>query len=287
MLIDLSHHNADAGPVDWARLPASVQGVYVKITEGSGYVDPAWTALYGGAHTAGLPVGAYHFADLANPIVEANHFADVYASRAWQLRPVLDVESAGASAGWINSFRAQFRKRVGANPFRVYSSFSLLTGALDPAGWIDGDTDIWIARYRATLGWDHPGLVLWQNTSTAHVIGFVGSVDQDQYQHGWTPAADQGGTVALTADEIAAVAHAVAAYRNPDVPADVDLHAHAVDATTALAGIRALTTQVAALTATVNQVASAIKTIQSGPSPAGTYPVTISATGALTLGQKP
>jgi hypothetical protein len=34
--------------------------------------------------------------------------------------------------------------------------------------------------------------VLWQNTSAATIPGVLGSVDEDRFMHGWTPAADQG-----------------------------------------------------------------------------------------------
>lgn len=190
MLLDASHYQADRGPIDWPEVAQRAQGVIEKITEGAGYVDPAWTNIYAGAASVGLPRGAYHFANMGNAMTEANHFADVYLSRAWQLVPVLDIETASASAGWLIAFRAQFRARVGHAWLRVYSSESLLTGVLNPDRWVDAQTDIWAARYNSTLGWNHPALVLWQNTSAATVPGIVGSVDESQFMNGWTPALD-------------------------------------------------------------------------------------------------
>jgi hypothetical protein len=187
MIIDVSHHQ---GVIDWARTALAIDGAYIKVTEGAGITDDRWRVNHDAASGAGEPVGAYHFADLGDPVAEANHFADQYLTAAWQLRPVLDIETAGATAAWLAAFRRQFRARTGNAPFRVYSSLSLLTGALAPAGWIDADTDIWAARYASSLGWNHPQLVLWQNTSAATVLGILGSVDADQYCNGWTPAAD-------------------------------------------------------------------------------------------------
>jgi hypothetical protein len=60
--------------------------------------------------------------------------------------------------------------------------------------------------------------------------------------------------VPLTSADIAAVAHAVAAYKNPADSKDVDLHQHAVDATAALTAVRALSAQVEALTQAVAQL---------------------------------
>lgn len=187
MLIDISHFQ---GNVNWALAKNDADGFYIKITEGSSYSDPMWSSYYTSATSVGKPVGAYHFADLGDPVAEANHFADIYLSRTWQLRPMLDIETAGSTASWISRFRAQFRARVGHPHFRVYTSYSLVTGVLNPAAWVDADTDLWIARYNNTLGWNHPQLVLWQNSSVARLAGFVGSVDIDQYMNGWTPAAD-------------------------------------------------------------------------------------------------
>jgi GH25 family lysozyme M1 (1,4-beta-N-acetylmuramidase) len=194
MLVDVSHFNTDRGPINWAAANRSIDGVYMKITEGLSLVDPAWQADYTGAGGQSIPRGPYHFADLGSATAEADHFADQVLLRVWELVPVLDIEKTGATAAWLKAFRARFRARMSAagrsTRFRVYTSFSFLQGALAPGGWVDAASTIWAARYAATLGFDHPQLVLWQNTSTATLAGFVGSVDEDQYQHGWTPAAD-------------------------------------------------------------------------------------------------
>src|SRR5438067_8684636 len=108
MLIDVSHYQ---GTINWGQAASYIQGAYVKLTEGTSYVDAPWRTNHDGATAAGLPVGCYHFADLADPVAEANHFADQYVTAPWQLRPVLDIETAGASGSWIRAFRAQFRAR--------------------------------------------------------------------------------------------------------------------------------------------------------------------------------
>jgi lysozyme len=204
-VIDISSYQSS---VNWGQVDhgqGGVLGCYIKITEGSGYVSPAWAAQYAGARGIGVPVGAYHFADLGNASTEANHFADVYLSRQWQLVPVLDIETNGASAAWIVAFRTQFRARLLAagitdTRFRVYSGQGFLTGALAPAGWIDDRSTIWAAQYASMLQFSHPALVMWQNKSTATVPGILGNVDEDQFMNGWTPAADQLAGGASTVD---------------------------------------------------------------------------------------
>lgn len=206
MLIDVSHYQ---GTINWAQLAAAgVDGAYVKVTDGASGVDANWQTNHAGARAAGIPVGPYHFAEGGNSSAEAAHFASVWPA-GWDLHPVLDYEIAGVNAAWLTAFRSDFRADTGFQPFRVYASQGSLVGALNPAGWIDAQTTIWAARYAPTLGWDHPQLVLWQNTSAATVPGVLGHVDVDQFMHGWTPAADQGGPVALTQNDITAITNAI------------------------------------------------------------------------------
>lgn len=211
MLIDVSHYQ---GAINWAQTDPAIDGAYVKVTEGTSTVDVRWQANHAAVVAGGRPVGGYHFADGADPVAEANHFADQYLTATWQLDPVLDAEVPSVTAAWVVAFRKQFRARLaaaGRGPrFRLYTSYGYLTGQLNPANWIDAQTTIWAARYASSLGWTHPQLVLWQNTSGATIPGVLGSVDEDQFMNGWTPAADQGGHVVLGTDDIDAVATAVA-----------------------------------------------------------------------------
>lgn len=198
-LVDCSHYQ---GAINWPQVKAAgCVGAYVKVTDGVAGVDATWQTNHAGATAVGLPVGPYHFAEGASASGEAAHFASIWGA-GWQLYPVLDYEIAGVNAAWLSAFRAAFRQDTGFQPFRVYASEANLAGALNPSGWIDSDTTIWAARYNNTLGWNHPQLVLWQNTSTAAVAGILGSVDEDQFQNGWTPEIDitHGGIVTSPLD---------------------------------------------------------------------------------------
>lgn len=190
VLIDISHYQDTVGPINWQSVLPTVDGVYVKATEGTGYVNPTWTAAY--SSVARLrPMGAYHFADGADPVAEANHFCDQYTQQSgWLLRPVLDVEVPGITNGWITAWRQQVRARTGHPFIRVYANVNTLTNILPPGGWIDAQTDIWAAQYAPQLSFSHPQLVLWQNTSSATIPGILGSVDESQFLNGWTPARD-------------------------------------------------------------------------------------------------
>ena len=196
-LIDLSHFQADAGPIDYATVRAKVSGAYIKLTQATTYIDPAWPKHWAGLR--GVPRGGYHFCgrmdnlghvDYQNPEAEAKHFASVLTKAAWELRPVVDIEAPGADPTWLKTFLAALRSSTGIRRLRVYTSRALITGPLTPAAWIDPDTDLWIARYNPKLGFDHPQLVLWQHTDSGHVPGITGPVDLSMQLRGWTPKTD-------------------------------------------------------------------------------------------------
>jgi GH25 family lysozyme M1 (1,4-beta-N-acetylmuramidase) len=196
-LLDLSHFQADAGPVDYAAVKTRVSGAYIKLSQATGYVDPAWRQHYDGL--AGIPRGGYHFCGRMDnlghvtyqaPEAEANAFAAQLGKASWELRPVVDIEAPGADPAWLKTFLTALRQASGLRRLRVYTSHALLTGPLTPSSWIDPDVDIWAARYNPTLGFDHPQLVLWQHTQSGRVPGITGPVDLSVELRGWTPRTD-------------------------------------------------------------------------------------------------
>lgn len=101
--IDISSNNHPGGaPIDWPTVKASgVEGVFVKLTEGTWYVNGYALADCSGALGAGLEVDAYHFArpDVCHPADEARFFHTHLMSVGGLHRVALDLE-VGASLGW-------------------------------------------------------------------------------------------------------------------------------------------------------------------------------------------
>ena len=74
VVVDISWHN-EMEPDGFKKLKdAGVVGVILKATEGTHYTDPTYRSRQDQARRAGLLVGAYHFANGADPIEQAKHF---------------------------------------------------------------------------------------------------------------------------------------------------------------------------------------------------------------------
>ncbi|HEV7896955.1 MAG TPA: GH25 family lysozyme [Planosporangium sp.] len=95
--IDVSSHDHNTGPIDWAAVAASgVQFAYVKATEGQSYLNPYFHGDYNAAKAQGILTGAYVFArpDKRDPVGEANYFMDraEWVNDSQTLVPFLDLE---------------------------------------------------------------------------------------------------------------------------------------------------------------------------------------------------
>lgn len=138
--IDVSSNQKN--PVNWPQVAQSTRFAYVKATEGGTFVSPAFAAQYGGARSAGLYTGAYHFARPDSP-TSALGQADFFINQVNQLGPpnakslppMLDLEwpywSTTAPAcynltpaqmvTWIRTFVNEV-KRLTGSPTLIYTN---------------------------------------------------------------------------------------------------------------------------------------------------------------------
>jgi GH25 family lysozyme M1 (1,4-beta-N-acetylmuramidase) len=177
-ILDVSSNNAH--PINWPAIKAAgVTGVYVKCTEGLGYVNPFYAGDVASARAAGLLVGAYHFAHPGNDGAAEARFllSHMGAYSAGDLPPALDLEvTDGQSAVAVLDYAIAFHQEIAAakDPDTVYSGQSFMSTYLR-----DGrlPSQRWVASYGPTSA---PGLpvgvdALWQYTDRAQVAG--GSFD--------------------------------------------------------------------------------------------------------------
>ncbi len=193
--IDVSSYQ---GTVNWAAVKSDgIDFAWAKATEGSAgyvnYTDAYLNANMAGANSAGVLIGAYHFAHPINDsgAAGAQAEADLFIEKAGQymtagyLRPVLDIEVEGSSAtsAWVNDFLDDVDEATGVTPLiYTYSNY-----AAEYLNTTVANRDLWMADYSgASSQTGAPAISppfnnwnFWQYTDAATVNGVAGGVDGD------------------------------------------------------------------------------------------------------------
>lgn len=186
--IDVSHHN---NTIDWAKVEQSTPPnsfVFIKATEGTGYVDPMCVAHADGVTTqTSMRFGFYHFASLNNTSdvsgdakSEADWFVQTLKTLPTAtLLPVLDIETNDSNLTkqqvqqWISAFFDQMKAQGYPKVF-LYSYPSFLNANL-PSDHPFGALPLWIAHYTTAsspqlpVGWS--SYVIWQYSGSGTVSG--------------------------------------------------------------------------------------------------------------------
>lgn len=196
-LVDLSNNNA--GPIDFGAMKrAGTFGVWLKVTEGVGFVDQTFHDRATAARMVGLRVGGYHFArpTTGDAGQEAHYFvAHLGKVQRRDLRPVLDLEANDAKLTprelyeWARLFLTHVRVLTKVRGL-TYSgpAFILAQGWAHTFGTGAG---LWLADYGPDDGNEHPPhvphpwrkIVAHQYTSKGHVAGVAGKVDLSHGYH--------------------------------------------------------------------------------------------------------
>ncbi|MED4892919.1 MULTISPECIES: GH25 family lysozyme [Heyndrickxia] len=158
--IDVSHHNRELGlPLAFYQTvkKSGVQGVVVKVSEGTGYLDPAASVNIANAKAAGMAVHAYHFArytSVASAKAEAKAFASKLKTVGFNAKTdgyvVVDVEATNLSSSpaklteYTNAFIAQM-KALGYTKIDLYTGNAFYHSRLQPAKLTVSKP--WLARY--------------------------------------------------------------------------------------------------------------------------------------------
>jgi GH25 family lysozyme M1 (1,4-beta-N-acetylmuramidase) len=195
--IDVSHWQ---GSVDWGRVRAAGKRfVYIKASEGRSSVDSRYGTNRSRAASAGLYVGAYHFArpdaSRSDAVAEADHFVAAARIRRGDLLPVLDLEVTGglsttALQGWVRSFLGRVYERTRVRAV-IYVSPTFWKRYMGDTTWFarNGYGLLWDAHWTTASqpsvpadGWGGRGWTFWQYTSGGTVPGIAGRVDLNRYR---------------------------------------------------------------------------------------------------------
>ncbi len=178
--IDVSHHNGD---INWkeVRKSRNIQFVYVKATQGKGYVDSKYLENMREAHKQKLKVGIYHYFTSRASATEQFNWFRKQANLTWQdLVPVVDVEEM---KGWRSKEQLQdslmvfvrlVKKHYGKPPV-IYTSQNFYNTNLAPRF---NKLYLFIAAYRRTPPQIEGATYdIWQYTDVGRVPGIKGWVD--------------------------------------------------------------------------------------------------------------
>ena len=184
-LIDISNHDDVR---DWTAVKKNVDGLYMKATEGSTYVDVKLDSYAKGALGQKIPIGFYHYfwpaADLSAAKKQAQFFHNAIKGYAYTLCPVLDVEETSGQpdsviTANVRTFSDEF-ERLSGQRVMIYCSQSFANRYLSDASL--KSYKLWIAHYDVkapgdTSTWNR--YVMWQYGDKLSMAGINGMGDGD------------------------------------------------------------------------------------------------------------
>ncbi|QKX59527.1 uncharacterized protein TRUGW13939_06661 [Talaromyces rugulosus] len=173
------------GSVDFAAAYSSgARFVIIKATEGTTYIDSAFSDHYTGATKAGLIRGGYHFAhpDSSSGAEQANYFlahGGGWSNDGITLPGMLDIEyapsgnecyglSASSMVSWITDFVDTYHSKTGRYPL-IYSTNDWWTSCTGNSAAFSKNSPLVLARYGSSAGtipggW--PFETIWQNADS-------------------------------------------------------------------------------------------------------------------------
>lgn len=181
--IDISSHQAD---LNLAAVSNSIQGVIVKATEGTSYVNPYCDRHYRQAKGANLLRGFYHFAGSGDPLAEAAFFYRNVLGYLHDGIPVLDWE-VDQTVDWVNGFVRRFHGLTGIWPWIYANPWRFNQGGVEPncARWVASYPEVAHPAFEQAASWECPGadgnVVAWQFCSDGRLPGYGFNLDCSVY----------------------------------------------------------------------------------------------------------
>lgn len=181
--IDISSYQAGLNLV---AVSSSIQGVIVKATEGTSYVNPYCDRHYQQAKSANLLRGFYHFAGSGDPLAEAAFFYRNVMGYLHDGIPVLDWER-NQTVDWVNRFVRQFHNLTGIWPWIYANPWRFNQGGVEPncARWIASYPEVAHPTFEQAASWKCPtadgNVVAWQFCSDGRLSGYNANLDCSVY----------------------------------------------------------------------------------------------------------
>lgn len=185
---DVSHYQ---NAIQWSKVETEGYSfVFIKATEGDGYVDDHFLTNWRGATAAGLAKGAYHFYNFcAKGADQAENFLKTVPVEADAMPPTIDIE-ASPSCRTLPA-KAAFRKELAGFMDKVEAAYGkmpiLYVNTAIYADYFEGDNlkyPIWFAYPHSTPAPKLPdgkNWTFWQYAFHGSVGGIDGEVDLDVF----------------------------------------------------------------------------------------------------------
>lgn len=202
--IDISSYQAS---LDLVAVSNSIQGVIVKATEGTSYVNPHCDRHYQQAKNNNLLRGFYHFAGNSDALAEAAFFYRNVLGYLHDGIPVLDWEG-NQTVDWVNSFVRQFHSLTGIWPWIYANPWRFNQGGVESncARWVASYPEVTHPTFAQAASWKCPNadgnVVAWQFCSDGRLSGYGYNLDCSVYygdRESWLRYADSnslGGGIA-------------------------------------------------------------------------------------------
>lgn len=140
------------GSIDYNQVKnAGIDIVYMKASEGTGFVDPYFNQNYANAKSNGLKVGFYHYVtarSTEDAIAEARFFVSVISGKTPDCRLAMDFESFGSlNVAEINEIGLTFMQTVQNLSQKEMVIYSDTSNASSRFGGELTNYPLWVAQY--------------------------------------------------------------------------------------------------------------------------------------------
>ncbi len=167
---------------------AGIEIVYMKASEGIGFIDPYFNQNYTNAKANGLKVGFYHYLtarSIEEAVQQARFFVATISGKSPDCRLAMDFESFGnLNVEEINQIGLTFIRTIENLSKKEVVIYSDTSNASNVFGGELINYPLWVAQYgepEPTPNGNWNTWAGWQYTDAGEVAGISGYVDRDQF----------------------------------------------------------------------------------------------------------
>ena len=188
-----SYQHPGGASIDWSQVKSSGRNfAFVKATEGTGYVNPYFSADWAAIQANGMVRGSYHYAKPDTSPTSAAEQAQYFVATAGlmqatgDLAPILDLEETGGLSPsglitWVHSWLSTITALTGRTPIIYTYPYFWRSAMGNDTGFTN--YPLWIADYNGGSapntpligGWN--SWTFWQYTDSGSIPGIPTGVD--------------------------------------------------------------------------------------------------------------